>query len=125
MALLLLVIAIRVDWPEFLVVDHQFCIDDGAVVESETVVTSTVLCVLLGVPMALGLAHCAERLVRLLRLLICYLGVAHPWLMALRCSITFGRLGLIGRYLEGAVVSITFSTTAVVMARTLRFVVAS
>lgn len=55
---------------------------------------------------------------RLLRLLILLPLVLPPWLVALRCSNAFGRLGLIGRCLQASDISIAFNKTAVVMAHT-------
>jgi molybdate transport system permease protein len=87
-----------------------------------------VLCVLLGVPLALVLARGAFPGQRLLRSFVLLPLVLPPVVGGIALLYAFGRLGLIGRYLEAAGLSIAFSTTAVVLAQTfvsLRFLVIS
>jgi len=81
-------------------------------------VTSTVLCLLLGVPMALVLARSDSRLVRWTRPLILLPLVLPPVVGGIALLYAFGRLGLLGRYLDTAGMSIAFTTTAVVLAQT-------
>lgn len=88
------------------------------VLSLKTAAASTVLCVLLGVPMALVLARSGSRVVRWTRPLILLPLVLPPVVGGIALLYAFGRLGLIGRYLDAAGVHIAFSTTAVVLAQT-------
>ena len=117
-ALPLLAIAIKVDWPNFWSLITSSSSKTALLLSLKTAAASTVLCVLLGVPMALVLARSPARLVRLLRPLILLPLVLPPVVGGIALLYAFGRLGLIGRYLEATGVSIAFSTTAVVMAQT-------
>jgi len=79
---------------------------------------STVLCVVFGVPVALVLARARFRGLRLLRSLVLLPLVLPPVVGGIALLYTFGRQGLLGRYLEILGVRIAFSTTAVVLAQT-------
>ncbi len=116
-ALPLLAIAIKVDWPNFWSLITSASSTTALLLSLKTAAASTLLCVLLGVPMALVLARCTARLVRLLRPLILLPLVLPPVVGGIALLYAFGRLGLIGRYLDAAGISIAFSTTAVVMAQ--------
>src|SRR5699024_10636877 len=78
----------------------------------------TVICVLLGTPLALLLARGRWPGQAVLRALVLVPLVLPPVVGGLALLYTFGRRGLLGRYLEAAGVSISFSTTAVVLAQT-------
>ena len=80
-----------------------------------TASVSTVFCVVLGVPMALVLARHGLRWLRPLVLLPL---VLPPVVGGLALLFTFGRMGLIGQYLEAAGIKIAFSTVAVILAQT-------
>ncbi|EPQ80382.1 Molybdenum transport system permease protein ModB [Mycobacterium marinum str. Europe] len=69
-------------------------------------------------PMALVLARSRARLMRLMRPLILLPLVLPPVVGGIALLYAFGRLGLIGRYLEAGGITIAFSTTAVVLAQT-------
>ena len=110
--------ALRVSWGEF-----------GALLTSEsslaalwlslrTSLTSAVLCVLLGAPMALCLARSDARLTTLVRALVLIPLVLPPVVGGIALLSTIGRQGLQGRHLEVLGVQIAFSTTAVVLAQT-------
>jgi molybdate transport system permease protein len=114
----LFAIAIKVDWPNFWSLITSPSSKTALLLSLKTAAASTVLCVLLGVPMALVLARSGARLVRLLRPLILLPLVLPPVVGGIALLYAFGRLGLIGRYLEAAGVTIAFSTTAVVLAQT-------
>ncbi len=75
---------------------------------------STACCLVLGVPMALLLARYQLRWVRPVVLLPL---VLPPVVGGLALLYTFGRMGLVGQYLEAAGVRIAFSTIAVVLAQ--------
>src|SRR6516165_8692801 len=113
----LFAIAIKVDWPNFWSLITSPSSKTALLLSLKTAAASTVLCVLFGVPMALVLARSETRLVRLLRPLI-LLPLVLPVVGGIALLYAFGRLGLIGRYLEAAGISIAFSTTAVVLAQT-------
>ncbi|QLL05163.1 ABC transporter permease [Mycobacterium vicinigordonae] len=114
----LLAIAVRVDWPRFWSLISSDSSAVALLLSLKTATASTAMCVLLGVPMALMLARSRLRVVRLVRPLILLPLVLPPVVGGIALLYAFGRLGLLGRYLEAAGVSIAFSTTAVVMAQT-------
>lgn len=83
-----------------------------------TSAASTVLCIVLGVPLALVLARRSFRGQRVLRSLVLLPLVLPPVVGGIALLYTFGRQGLLGRSLEVAGLQIAFSTTAVVLAQT-------
>ncbi len=117
-ALPLLAIAAKVDWPHFWALISSPSSVTALLLSLKTATASTALCVVLGVPMALVLARSTARPVRWLRPLILLPLVLPPVVGGIALLYAFGRLGLLGRYLEAAGVSIAFSTTAVVLAQT-------
>lgn len=114
----LFAIAIKVDWPNFWSLITSPSSGTALLLSLKTAAASTVLCVLVGVPMALVLARSGAPLVRLLRPLILLPLVLPPVVGGIALLYAFGRLGLIGKYLDAAGISIAFSTTAVVLAQT-------
>jgi molybdate transport system permease protein len=114
----LVAIAVKVDWPHFCSLISSESSATALLLSLKTATASTALCVLLGVPMALVLARSRLRLVRWLRPVILLPLVLPPVVGGIALLYAFGRLGLIGRYLEAAGVSVAFSTTAVVLAET-------
>src|SRR6202453_4155685 len=104
----LLAIAVKVDWPNFWSLITSSSSKTALLLSLKTAAASTGLCVLVGVPMALVLARSTARLVLVLP----------PVVGGIALLYAFGRLGLIGRYLEAAGITIAFSTTAVVLAQT-------
>lgn len=118
MLLPLVAVAVKVDWLQFWCLITSSSSQTALVLSLRTAATSTVLCVVLGVPMALVLARSQTRLVQLLRPLILLPLVLPPVVGGIALLYAFGRLGLIGRYLEAWNLSIAFSTTAVVLAQT-------
>ncbi|MEO9329336.1 ABC transporter permease [Gordonia aurantiaca] len=83
-----------------------------------TAASSTALCLVLGVPMAVIFARHDGPLVRVLRALVLLPLVLPPVVGGLALLYTFGRLGIIGERLHDAGVDIAFTTTAVVLAQT-------
>lgn len=114
----LLAVAIKVDWPHFWSLITSESATTALLLSLRTAAASTLLCVLLGVPMALVLARSRLRLVRALRPVILLPLVLPPVVGGIALLYAFGRLGLIGRYLDAAGISIAFTTTAVVLAQT-------
>ncbi|WP_439030542.1 ABC transporter permease [Gordonia terrae] len=83
-----------------------------------TAASSTVICLVLGVPMAVVLARYDGPIVRILRSFVLLPLVLPPVVGGLALLYTFGRLGIVGEYLHTAGIDIAFSTTAVVLAQT-------
>ncbi|MFC0674369.1 ABC transporter permease [Brachybacterium hainanense] len=80
--------------------------------------TAALLCVLLGVPMALVLARTRLPGLGLLRALVLIPLVLPPVVGGIALLYTFGRQGLLGRHLEAFGLQIAFSSAAVVIAQT-------
>ncbi len=76
------------------------------------------LCVLFGVPLALVLARTRAPRRRIVRPLILLPLVLPPVVGGIALLYAFGRLGLVGRYLEAAGIQVAFTTVAVVLAQT-------
>ncbi|MDO5629329.1 MAG: ABC transporter permease, partial [Mobilicoccus sp.] len=108
----------RVDWAELpaLLLSESSLAALGLSLRTATV--STLLCVVLGVPLALVLARGRSRWLRLVRGVVLVPLVLPPVVGGLALLATFGRMGLIGRHLEALGVSIAFTTMAVVLAQT-------
>jgi molybdate transport system permease protein len=117
-ALPLVAMAAKVDWPQFFALIGSRASLEALLLSLRTAVGSTVLCLVLGVPLALVLARHDGRLVRLTRPLILLPLVLPPVVGGIALLYAFGKLGLIGRYLDAAGIQIAFSTTAVVLAQT-------
>ena len=114
----LIAVAARVDWPHFWSLISSESSTTALMLSLKTAAASTTLCVLLGVPMALVLARSDAPLVRLARPLILLPLVLPPVVGGIALLYAFGRLGLIGEYLNAAGIQIAFTTTAVVLAQT-------
>lgn len=84
----------------------------------KTSAIATLLCIALGVPMALVLARTQFRGQNVLRSLVLLPLVLPPVVAGIALLYTFGRRGLLGHSLEVLGVQIAFSTTAVIMAQT-------
>jgi molybdate transport system permease protein len=114
----LIAVAAKVDWPRFWSLITSESSTTALVLSLKTAAASTALCLLLGVPMALVLARSDARLVRMARPLILLPLVLPPVVGGIALLYAFGRLGLIGEYLNAAGIQIAFTTTAVVLAQT-------
>jgi len=110
--------ASRVAWGDFL----DLVTSDSALtalsLSMRTSLTSTLLCVLLGVPMALVLARTEFPGQGVVRSLVLLPMVLPPVVGGIALLYTFGRRGLLGDELEMLGVQVAFSTTAVVLAQT-------
>lgn len=111
-------IAVNVDWPHFGSLISSAPARTALALSLKTAAASTLLCLLLGVPMALVLARSRARVVRWLRPLVLLPLVLPPVVGGIALLYAFGRLGLAGRYLEAAGIHLAFSTAAVVLAQT-------
>ena len=114
----LIAMTLKVDWTNFWSLITSPSSLSALELSLKTAAASTSLCVLLGVPMALVLARSEARLVRLARPLILLPLVLPPVVGGIALLYAFGRLGLIGEYLDAAGIRIAFTTTAVVLAQT-------
>jgi molybdate transport system permease protein len=114
----LIAVAAKVDWPHFWSLISSESSTTALILSLKTSAASTALCLLLGVPMALVLARSDARLVRMARPLILLPLVLPPVVGGIALLYAFGRLGLIGEYLDAAGIQIAFTTTAVVLAQT-------
>jgi molybdate transport system permease protein len=114
----LIAVAAKVDWPRFWSLITSESSTTALALSLKTAAASTSLCLVLGVPMALVLARSDARLVRLARPLILLPLVLPPVVGGIALLYAFGRLGLIGEYLNAAGIQIAFTTTAVVLAQT-------
>ena len=108
----------RVQWGSFVGLVTSESSRAALELSLRTSAVSTVLCVLLGVPMALVLARTSFRGQRLLRSLVLLPLVLPPVVGGIALLYTFGRRGLLGSHLDALGIQIAFSTTAVVIAQT-------
>jgi len=108
----------KVNWAQFLPLVTSESSLTALGLSLRTSAASTVLCIVLGVPLALVLARGQFRGQRLLRSFVLLPLVLPPVVGGIALLYTFGRQGLLGRSLELAGIQIAFSTTAVVLAQT-------
>lgn len=118
LALPLFAMAVKVDWTRFGSLITSPSARTALLLSMRTATASTLLCVLLGVPLALVLARHGGRVARLVRPLILLPLVLPPVVGGIALLYVFGRLGLLGHYLEALGVRVAFTTTAVVLAQT-------
>ncbi|MFW7415644.1 ABC transporter permease [Demequina sp. SO4-18] len=110
--------ALRLDWarlPELLTAPSAV---QALSLSLRTAAMSTVLCLLLGVPLGYALASWRSRLQPAVRALVLAPLVLPPVVGGLALLYAFGRRGLVGGPLEAAGVDLAFSTAAVVLAQT-------
>ena len=110
--------AAQVEWPRFGSLVGSVFSGAALLLSLRTAGVSTLACLVLGVPLALVLARLRGRLYAVLRALILLPLVLPPVVGGLALLYAFGRLGLLGQYLEAAGIRIAFTTTAVVLAQT-------
>ncbi|WP_423462904.1 ABC transporter permease [Promicromonospora sp. MS192] len=110
--------AARVDWASFWTLITSESSVAALLLSLRTSAVSTLLCLLLGVPLALVLARGRFVGRDLLRSLVLIPLVLPPVVGGIALLYTFGRRGLLGQTLEVAGVQVAFSTTAVVLAQT-------
>lgn len=113
----LVAILLEIDWPHFIPLVTSESSRAALVLSLETATASTVVCVLLGVPMALVLARARFPGRAVLRALVLLPLVLPPVVGGIALLYTFGRQGLLGHQLEVLGIQIAFSTAAVVMAQ--------
>jgi molybdate transport system permease protein len=110
--------AARVNWANFVPLVTSESSLDALGLSLRTSVVSTLLCIVLGVPLALVLARGSFPGQRLLRSFVLLPLVLPPVVGGIALLYTFGRQGLLGRSLEVLGIQIAFSTAAVVIAQT-------
>jgi molybdate transport system permease protein len=114
----LVAIVARVDWASFGDLITSESSRAAFVLSLQTSGASTVLCVLVGVPMAVVLARTDFRGQGVVRSLVLLPLVLPPVVGGLALLYTFGRRGLLGESLDALGVQVAFSTVAVVLAQT-------
>lgn len=114
----LVAIVARVDWPHFLTLVTSEGSRAALWLSLRTSGISTLLCIVLGVPLAMVLARTSFRGQGLLRSLVLLPLVLPPVVGGIALLYTFGRRGLLGESLEVLGLQVAFSTAAVVMAQT-------
>ncbi|MBC7633477.1 ABC transporter permease [Aeromicrobium sp.] len=114
----LVAIASRVEWSQFFTLISSDSSTAALKLSLRTSAMSTLLCVVLGVPMALVLARTTFRGQVLLRSFVLLPLVLPPVVGGIALLYTFGRKGLLGQTLDVLGLQIAFSTTAVVIAQT-------
>ncbi len=117
-ALPLLAMVARVDWRHFPALVTSDSARNALVLSLQTSAASTVLCLVLGVPLAVVLARARLRAGGLLRSLVLLPLVLPPVVGGIALLDTFGRRGLLGGSLDVLGWQVAFSTTAVVLAQT-------
>lgn len=113
----LVAMAVRVDWSQLGTLVASPASRAALLLSLRTAAASTLLCLLLGVPLAMVLARHGGPLTRVLRPVVLLPLVLPPVVGGLALLYAFGRLGLLGGYLEAAGIRIAFTTTAVVLAQ--------
>jgi len=114
----LVAVATRVDWPRFWSLITSTSSLTALELSLKTALASTALCIVLGVPMAMVLARNDAHVVRGIRPLILLPLVLPPVVGGIALLYAFGRLGLLGQYLDAAGIRIAFTTSAVVLSQT-------
>lgn len=110
-------IAVRVPWaavPDLLTSRSSL---DALGLSLVTCVAATVICLVIGLPLALVLARSDGRLAGVTRTLVTIPMVLPPVVSGLALLITFGRRGVLGGPLSVLGIEVGFSTVAVVMAQ--------
>jgi molybdate transport system permease protein len=110
-------ILLQIDWAHFIPLIASQSSRIALVLSLKTAAASTVLCVLIGVPMALVLARGRFPGQSVLRAVVLLPLVLPPVVGGIALLYTFGRAGLLGHQLEALGIRIAFSTTAVVLAQ--------
>lgn len=108
----------RVEWTQFFELISTEASQQALWLSLKTSTASTIVCILLGVPMAVVLARTEFPGQSILRSLVLLPLVLPPVVGGIALLYTFGRRGLLGQTIDVLGFQIAFSTTAVVMAQT-------
>ncbi|NLD84742.1 MAG: molybdate ABC transporter permease subunit [Actinomycetales bacterium] len=118
LALPLVGLAVRIPWAEVPSLLSSEAAREAMSLSLRTCALSTVLCVLLGTPVAVLLARSNGTLAACARTVTALPMVLPPVVAGLALLITFGRVGVVGEHLSVLGIEIGFTTTAVVIAQT-------
>jgi len=113
----LIAILLSIDWPNFIPLITSESSRAALVLSLQTATASTLVCVVIGVPMAVVLARARFPGQSVLRALVLLPLVLPPVVGGIALLYTFGRQGLLGGHLDALGIRIAFSTTAVVLAQ--------
>ncbi|MEV3901091.1 ABC transporter permease [Mycobacterium sp. NPDC050551] len=113
----LVAILLQIDWAHFIPLVTSESSRAALLLSLQTATASTVVCVLLGIPMALVLARGNFPGQSVLRALVLLPLVLPPVVGGIALLYTFGRQGLLGHQLDLLGIRIAFSTSAVVLAQ--------
>jgi molybdate transport system permease protein len=111
-------LATRIAWADFPGLVTSDAARTALGLSLRTSAVSTVLCVVLGIPLALVIARAESRWTGLLRSLVLLPLVLPPVVGGIALLATFGRQGLLGERLDAWGIQVAFSTIAVVIAQT-------
>lgn len=117
-ALPIVAMALSVDWGSFTSLVTTDASVDALLLSLRTAAVSTLLCLVLGIPLAVVLARATGTAATLLRSLVLVPLVIPPVVGGIALLQAFGRRGLLGSTLEVLGLQVAFSTTAVVIAQT-------
>lgn len=117
-ALPILGLVLRVEWADFVSLVTTDASRAALWLSVRTATVSTLLCLVLGVPLALVLARSSTRWTSLVRAVVLVPLVLPPVVGGIALLATFGRRGLLGQHLEALGIEIAFTTIAVVLAQT-------
>ncbi|MFT3834453.1 MAG: ABC transporter permease [Micropruina sp.] len=118
MAVPLLGLLLRVPWSHVPGLLTGSAAQDALALSLRTCLASTVLCLVLGLPVALVLSRLRGRWVTVGRVIATVPMVLPPVVAGLALLVTFGRRGLVGQVLSVAGIEIGFTTLAVVISQT-------
>lgn len=118
LALPLAGLVLRVEWGDFLGLVTSESSRAALGLSLRTAAVSTVLCLLLGVPLSLLLARSSGHWSSVVRAVVLVPLVLPPVVGGIALLATFGRRGWLGQHLEAFGVEIAFTTVAVVLAQT-------
>ncbi len=111
-------LAVNTPWSDFWGNITSDASRDALLLSLRTATVSTVLCIVLGVPMAIVFARRTGMVFRLLRSVVLLPLVLPPVVGGIGLIYAFGKFGLIGEHLVAIGIDIAFSTTAVILAQT-------
>ncbi len=113
----LIAMLIAVDWAQFIPLITSESSRAALILSLKTATASTLVCGLIGVPMALVLARGNFPGLAVLRALVLLPLVLPPVVGGIALLYTFGRQGVLGHQLDLVGIRIAFSTAAVVLAQ--------
>ncbi len=111
-------LAVNTPWDDFWANITSESSIDALTLSLRTAAVSTVLCIVLGVPMAIVFARRGGMPIRVLRSVVLLPLVLPPVVGGIGLLYAFGKFGLVGEPLSSIGIDIAFSTTAVILAQT-------